>query len=90
MYISKFLYTLFFSILLTGFSYSQQATLKGYVVTTQGDTIPGAYIILNDSLTIAATNSQGFYTDSIPCCKNISISIKSIGHKKTPTTLPKY
>jgi hypothetical protein len=85
MYISKFLYTLFFFILLTGYSYSQQATINGYVLSSQGDTIPGAYILLNDSVTIAASNSKGFYTASIPCCKKITISIKSLGLKSTPT-----
>ena len=87
MYISKSLYTLFFSILLTGFSYSQQAKLKGYVLSTQGDSIPGAYILLNDSITIATTNSNGYYTAAIPCCKSITISIKSIGLNKTSTEL---
>ena len=86
-YISKFLYTLFFSLLLTGFSYSQQAILKGYVVSAQGDSIPGAYILLNDSITIAATNSNGYYTVAIPCCKSITISIKSIGLKKSSTNV---
>ncbi|WP_018343354.1 TonB-dependent receptor [Cytophaga aurantiaca] len=85
MYISKFLYTLFFLLFLTGLSYSQQATLKGYVITPENDTISGAYIVLNDSSIIASTNDKGYYTATIPCCKQITISVRSIGLSKTPT-----
>ncbi len=87
MYINKFLYTLFFSILLTGYTFSQQSIIKGYVITAQGDSIPGAYIMLNDSVPLTISDETGFYKAVIPCCKPSVISVKYLGYKKTAITV---
>ncbi|ABG58876.1 TonB-dependent receptor [Cytophaga hutchinsonii] len=87
MYIARFFFTFLLSILLTGYCFSQHATIKGYILNAEGDSIPGAYVFLNDTIPLAVSNTSGFYSATIPCCKPVVISIKSLGYKKTPTTL---
>jgi hypothetical protein len=87
MYICRISYTLFFTFILASFCYSQNATLKGYVISQAGDTIPGAFIFQDDSIFLATTNDKGYYKTIIPCCKPVSISIKSIGIKNNPTVI---
>jgi len=67
-------------MLLTGYSYSQDAHIKGYVLNEKGDSIPGVFIILNDSVTLAVTDHSGFYSASIPCCKPAHIKIQFLGY----------
>jgi hypothetical protein len=69
-----------FLLLLTGYSYSQDAYIKGYVVSETGDSIPGVYIILNDSITVAVSDHKGFYSGYIPCCRPATIKIKFLGY----------
>lgn len=87
MYKTRFFFTLFLSILLTGYCFSQQATINGYVTNAEGDSIPGAYILLNDSVPLTISDNNGFYHVSIPCCKPVTISIKSLGYKKSAVTI---
>lgn len=87
MYIGKILYTLFFIFILTSFCYSQNATLKGFVISQAGDTIPGAYVFQDDSIFLTTSDDKGYYKTIIPCCKTVYISIKSIGIKNNPTLI---
>jgi hypothetical protein len=87
MYFCRISYTLFFTCILTSFCYSQNSTLKGYVISQAGDTIPGAFIFQDDSIFLATTTDKGYFKTIIPCCKPVSISIKSIGIKNNTTVI---
>ncbi|MBC7451470.1 MAG: TonB-dependent receptor [Cytophagales bacterium] len=73
-----------FFLLQTGYGYAQQARIKGTVADATGTTFPGVYIILNDTVIIAATDSDGKYESFIPCCKPVSVKIKYLGYSESP------
>lgn len=79
MYIIKIVYTLFLTLILTSICFAQNATLNGYVLSVTGDSIPGAYIFQDDSTLLVTTNNSGYFNTSIPCCKEMTIQVKTIG-----------
>jgi len=46
--------------------YSQNKTIKGRVISDDFETVPGAFIMINDTVKIGRTNMDGFFQIDIP------------------------
>lgn len=57
----KLIITLFVFIVSASFVYSQNKTLKGRVITVQGETMPGVSILINDTVEVGKTDLNGFF-----------------------------
>ena len=67
-------------------NWSQNATLKGIVVNTSGEGIPGVTLIQKDNLKNGTvTDASGKFTLFIPAELNITISVKGIGSEPKET-----
>lgn len=52
--------------------YSQNKTIKGRVISDDFETVPGVFIMINDTVEIGRTNMDGFFQIDIP------VSVKKI------------
>ncbi len=58
---------LFFVISVSTYSlYSQNKTIKGRVISDDFETMPGVFILINDTVRIGRTNMDGFFQIDIP------------------------
>lgn len=68
---------LLFSVSATGL-YSQNRIIKGRVISEDFETMPGTWIVANDSIKIAATDMDGFFRIEIPVSTK-KLSFRFIG-----------
>jgi len=64
--------------------YSQNKTIKGRVISDQLETIPGVLIIINDTIEVGKTDTNGFFQIDIPVSEK-KILFKYVGLE--PTTI---
>jgi len=76
----------FFFFLTSLTNWSQNATLKGIVVNTSGEGIPGVTLIQKDNLKNGTvTDAYGKFTLFIPAELDITVSVKGIGSEPKET-----
>ena len=76
---------LFIGISISTFSlYSQNKTIAGRVITDQFETIPGVFIMINDTVEVGRSDLDGFFQIEIPATAK-KISFKYVG--VDPTTI---
>lgn len=81
----KKLSIMFFVISISMFSlYSQTKTIKGRVIAEDFETLPGVFIMINDTVEVGRTDLKGFYQIDIPISEK-KILFEFVG--MNPTTI---
>lgn len=76
---------MFFVISISMFSlYSQTKTIKGRVIAEDFETLPGVFIMINDTVEVGRTDLKGFYQIDIPISEK-KILFEFVG--MNPTTI---